>query len=53
MVFIPSVAAFTGGIVSLHYTTLKAGLIGLGYALADPLTPQGDTMHAVRGPRAY
>jgi NAD(P)-dependent dehydrogenase (short-subunit alcohol dehydrogenase family) len=52
MVFISSVAAFTGRIVDLYYTT-KAGLIGLGHALADPLAPHDDTMHAVRGPRAH
>jgi 3-oxoacyl-[acyl-carrier protein] reductase len=47
MVFVSSVAAFTGGIVGAHYTTSKAGLIGLVHALADPLAPHGVTVNAV------
>ncbi|HEY6689476.1 MAG TPA: 3-oxoacyl-ACP reductase family protein [Rubrobacter sp.] len=47
MVFISSVAAFTGGIVGPHYTTSKAGLIGLARALAGPLAPHGVTVNAV------
>lgn len=47
IVFISSVAAFTGGIVGPHYTTSKAGLIGLARALAGPLAPHGVTVNAV------
>ena len=47
MVFISSVAAFTGGIVGPHYTASKAGLIGLVHALAGPLAPHGVTVNAV------
>ena len=47
MVFISSVAAFTGGIVGPHYTTSKAGLIGLARALAGPLAPHDVTVNAV------
>jgi 3-oxoacyl-[acyl-carrier protein] reductase len=47
MVFISSVAAFTGGIVGPHYTTSKAGLIGLVHALAGSLAPHGVTVNAV------
>jgi 3-oxoacyl-[acyl-carrier protein] reductase len=47
MVFVSSVAAFTGGIVGPHYTTSKAGLIGLVHALAGPLAPHGVTVNAV------
>jgi len=47
MVFVSSVAAFTGGIVGAHYTTSKAGLIGLVHALAGPLAPHGVTVNAV------
>jgi len=47
IVFVSSVAAFTGGIVGPHYTTSKAGLIGLARALAGPLAPNGVTVNAV------
>jgi 3-oxoacyl-[acyl-carrier protein] reductase len=47
IVFVSSVAAFTGGIVGPHYTTSKAGLIGLARALAGPLAPHGVTVNAV------
>jgi 3-oxoacyl-[acyl-carrier protein] reductase len=47
MVFISSVAAFTGGIVGPHYTTSKAGLIGLVHALAGSLASHGVTVNAV------
>jgi 3-oxoacyl-[acyl-carrier protein] reductase len=47
IVFVSSVAAFTGGIVGPHYTTSKAGLIGLAHALAGPLAPYGVTVNAV------
>jgi 3-oxoacyl-[acyl-carrier protein] reductase len=47
IVFVSSVAAFTGGIVGPHYTTSKGGLIGLARALAGPLAPYGVTVNAV------
>ncbi len=47
IVFISSVAAFTGGIVGPHYTASKAGLIGLVHALAGSLAPYGITVNAV------
>jgi len=47
MVFVSSVAAFTGGIVGPHYATSKAGLIGLVHALAGSLVPHGVTVNAV------
>ena len=47
IVFMSSVAAFTGGILAPHYTASKAGLIGLTHALAMPLAPRGVTVNAV------
>ncbi len=47
MVFVSSVAAFTGGLVGPHYTASKAALIGLTRALAAPLAPHGITVNAV------
>ena len=47
MVFVSSVAAFTGGLVGPHYTASKAALIGLTRALAAPLAPYGITVNAV------
>ncbi len=47
MVFISSVAAFTGGIVRPYYTTSKAGLIVLVHALAGSLAPHSVTVNAV------
>lgn len=47
IVFMSSVAAFTGGILAPHYTASKAGLIGLAHALAAPLAPHGVTVNAV------
>src|SRR5215212_3731845 len=47
IVFVSSVATFTGGIVGPHYTTSKAGLIGLARALAGPLAPHDVTVNAV------
>ncbi len=41
VIFISSVAAFTGGIIGPHYTASKAALIGLMRALANPLAPTG------------
>ncbi len=42
-----SVAAQTGGIVGLHYTASKAGLIGLTRAYASRLAGEGITANAV------
>jgi len=47
IVLMSSVAAFTGGLVGPHYTTAKAGLIGLTHALAPALAPHGITVNAV------
>jgi 3-oxoacyl-[acyl-carrier protein] reductase len=47
IVFVSSVAAFTGGLVGPHYTASKAALIGLARALAAPLAPHGITVNAV------
>jgi 3-oxoacyl-[acyl-carrier protein] reductase len=47
VIFVSSVAAFTGGLVGPHYTASKAALIGLARALAAPLAPHGVTVNAV------
>jgi 3-oxoacyl-[acyl-carrier protein] reductase len=47
IVFVSSVAAFTGGIVGPHYTASKAALIGLARSLAASLAPHGVTVNAV------
>ena len=47
VVFVSSVAAFTGGLVGPHYTASKAALIGLARALAGPLAPHGVTVNAI------
>jgi 3-oxoacyl-[acyl-carrier protein] reductase len=47
IVFMSSVAAFTGGVLAPHYTASKAGLIGLTHALARPLAPHGVTVNAI------
>ena len=47
IVFVSSVAAFTGGIVGPHYTASKAALIGLAHSLAGSLAPHGVTVNAV------
>ena len=47
MVFLSSVAAFTGGIVGSHLTASKSALIGLAQALAAPLAAHGVTVNAV------
>jgi len=47
IVFISSVAAFTGGIVGPHYASSKAGLLGLTHALAGPLAAHGVTVNAI------
>lgn len=47
IVFMSSVAAFTGGILAPHYSASKAGVIGLTHALAGPLAPHGVTVNAM------
>ena len=47
IVFLSSVAAFLGGILSPQYTASKAGLIGLMHSLARALAPHGVTVNAV------
>lgn len=47
VVFVSSVAAFTGGIVGPHYAASKAGLLGLTHFLASRLAPNGVTVNAV------
>jgi len=47
IVFVSSVAAFTGGMVGPHYAASKAALIGLSRSLAASLAPHGVTVNAV------
>lgn len=47
VIFISSVAAFTGGIVGPHYAASKAGLLGLMHSLSASLAPHGVTVNAV------
>jgi 3-oxoacyl-[acyl-carrier protein] reductase len=47
VLFISSVAAFTGGIVGPHYAASKAGLHGLTHFLAARLAPSGVTVNAL------
>lgn len=47
IIFVSSVAAFTGGIVGPHYAASKAGLLGLMHWLAASLAPHGVTVNAV------
>jgi 3-oxoacyl-[acyl-carrier protein] reductase len=47
VVLVSSVAAFTGGIVGLHYTASKAALIGLARSLARTLASYGVTVNTV------
>jgi len=47
VIFVSSVAAFTGGIVGPHYAASKAGLLGLMHSLAVSLAPHGVTVNAV------
>jgi len=47
ILFISSVAAFTGGIVGPHYAASKAGLHGLTHFLAPRLARSGITVNAL------
>ncbi len=47
VIFVSSVAAFTGGIIGPHYAASKAGLLGLMHALSASLAPHGVTVNAV------
>jgi len=47
ILFMSSVAAFTGGIVGPHYAASKAGLHGLTHFLAARLAPSGVTVNAL------
>ncbi len=47
ILFISSVAAFTGGIVGPHYAASKAGLHGLTHFLASRLAVSGVTVNAL------
>jgi 3-oxoacyl-[acyl-carrier protein] reductase len=47
IVFLSSVAAFLGGILSPQYTASKAGLIGLTHNLAATLAARGITVNAI------
>jgi 3-oxoacyl-[acyl-carrier protein] reductase len=47
VLFISSVAAFTGGIVGPHYTASKAGLHGLTHYFASRFAPAGVTVNAL------
>jgi 3-oxoacyl-[acyl-carrier protein] reductase len=47
IVFMSSVAAFTGGIVGPHYAASKAGLHGLTHWLASRFADSGVTVNAI------
>jgi 3-oxoacyl-[acyl-carrier protein] reductase len=47
IVFMSSVAAFTGGIIGPHYAASKAGLHGLVHFLASRLASAGITVNAI------
>src|SRR5215469_3601876 len=45
VIFVSSVAAFTGGIVGAHYAASKAGLLGLMHSLSASLASHGVTVN--------
>src|SRR5258708_23607850 len=47
VLFMSSVAAFTGGVVGPHYAAAKAGLHGLAHSLASRCAPFGITVNAL------
>jgi len=47
IVFISSVAAYTGGLVGAHYAASKAGLHGLAHSLARQGAPAGVTVNVI------
>jgi 3-oxoacyl-[acyl-carrier protein] reductase len=47
VVFISSIAAYTGGMVGAHYAASKAGLQGLAYSLAWETASHGVTVNVV------
>jgi 3-oxoacyl-[acyl-carrier protein] reductase len=47
VLFVSSVAAFTGGIVGPHYAASKAGLNGLTHFLASRVAGEGVTVNAI------
>jgi 3-oxoacyl-[acyl-carrier protein] reductase len=47
IVFVSSVAAYTGGIVGPHYAASKAGLHGLAHSLSQMGAPHGVTVNVV------
>jgi len=47
VLFVSSVAAFTGGVIGPHYAASKAGLHGLTYWLASQYARQGVTVNAI------
>ncbi len=47
VIFVSSVAAFTGGTVGPHYAASKAGLLGLMHSLSASLASHGVTINAV------
>ncbi len=47
LLFVSSVAAFTGGVVGPHYAASKAGLLGLTHSLAARFASEGITANAI------
>jgi 3-oxoacyl-[acyl-carrier protein] reductase len=47
VIFVSSVAAFTGGSIGPHYAASKAGLLGLTHSLSASLASHGVTVNAV------